>query len=112
MRNGSTIRSLNDRQLGPRTAIALNRSERYLILIVVDGRQPGYSEGVTLAELADIIVRYDGHDAINLDGGGSTSLVMEGRFGPVQLNRPINHGIPGRERPVGNHLGIFANPLE
>ena len=97
----------------PRTAVALNRSNGFLILVVVDGRQPGYSEGVTLQELAEIIIHYGGHNAINLDGGGSSTLVVEGPLGnPRVLNSPINNRIPGRERPVGNHLGIFAKPLD
>jgi hypothetical protein len=97
----------------PRTAVALNQSNGRLILVVVDGRQPGYSEGVTLQELAQIIIDHGGHNAINLDGGGSSTLVVEGPLGnPRVLNSPINNRIPGRERPVGNHLGIFAKPVE
>lgn len=47
---------------------------------------------------------------MNLDGGGSTTLVMEGDNGqPVLLNSPIDSRIPGRERAVANHLGIFAS---
>lgn len=94
----------------PRSAVALSKSERELILVVVDGRQPGYSEGVTLQELAGIIIHYGGYNAMNLDGGGSSTLVMEGILGrPVVLNSPINNGIPGRQRAVANHLGIFAH---
>ncbi len=97
----------------PRTAVALNRPNDQLILIVVDGRQPGYSEGVTLQELAEIIVYHGGYNAINLDGGGSSTMAVEGPLGMADvLNSPINHRIPGRERPVGNHLGIYAKPLE
>ncbi len=97
----------------PRTAVALDRPNHQLILIVVDGRQPGYSEGVTLQELAEIIVYHGGYNAINLDGGGSSTMAVEGPLGVAKvLNSPINHRIPGRERPVGNHLGIYAKPLE
>jgi hypothetical protein len=93
----------------PRTAVALDRDRRTLIIVLVDGRQPNYSEGVTLAELAEIVTAYRGDTALNLDGGGSTTLVMQGRDGrPVQLNSPIDNRIPGRERPVANHLGIYA----
>lgn len=93
----------------PRTAIGLNRSGKTLIIVVVDGRQSGYSEGVTVAELAQILVDYGAHEAMNMDGGGSSTLVMEAENGqPVVLNSPIDNQIPGRERPVGNHLGIFA----
>jgi hypothetical protein len=93
----------------PRTAIALDRNGQRLIVIVVDGRQPNYSEGATLIELAEIILAYGGHAALNLDGGGSTTLVVEAESGqPTLLNSPIDNRIPGRERPVANHLGIFA----
>lgn len=96
----------------PRTAIGLNRSNRYLYLVIVDGRQPGYSEGITLDELANYLSSLGVYNAINLDGGGSSTLVAQGKLGtPMLLNSPINHGIPGVERPVGNHLGIYAKPL-
>jgi len=96
----------------PRTAVALDRSGRRLMLFVVDGRQPNYSEGVTLDELAQIVLEHGGHTALNLDGGGSTTLAIEGPNGePFVLNSPIHGRIPpGRERPIANHLGIFARP--
>lgn len=93
----------------PRTAVALDKSGRRLIIVVIDGRQPRFSQGATLVELAEIILEQGGHFGMNLDGGGSTTLVKMGANGePVVLNSPIEHGIPGRQRPVGNHLGIFA----
>jgi len=89
--------------------VALDREGRRLILIAVDGRQPNYSEGVTLAELAEIVIEHGGDTALNLDGGGSTTLVMEGKSGePILLNSSIDNRIPGRERPVANPLGIYA----
>lgn len=98
--------------LHPRTAVALDKNARRLIIVVIDGRQPNYSEGVTLAELAEILREYGGDTALNLDGGGSTTLVIEGEAGsPILLNSPIDNRIPGRERPVGNHLGIFARRI-
>ena len=94
----------------PRTAVALDKPGRRLILIVVDGRQPNYSEGATLGELAEIILEKGGHFGMNLDGGGSSTMVVEAENGrPELLNSPIHQGIPGRQRPVGNHLGIFAD---
>ena len=46
---------------------------------------------------------------MNLDGGGSSTLVVEGPDGePRVLNSPIDNYIPGRERPVANHLGILV----
>jgi exopolysaccharide biosynthesis protein len=93
----------------PRTALGLDKSGRHLIIVVVDGRQPGYSQGATLEELAQICLDQGANFAMNMDGGGSTTLVAEGRRGaPRTLNSPINHNIPGWERPVGNHLGVYA----
>ena len=83
-----------------------------MIVIAVDGRQPNYSEGVNLAELAEIAIEYGAYTALNLDGGGSTTLVIEGESGrPELLNSPIDNRIPGRERPVENHLGIYARRI-
>ena len=91
----------------PRTAIALDKNGRRLIIVVVDGRQPNYSEGATLAELAEILIDQGAYFGMNLDGGGSTTLAAESDTGKARLlNSPIDHNIPGRERPVGNHLGI------
>jgi hypothetical protein len=109
---GRAVNALENDIPQPRTAAGLDKNRRELILVVVDGRQPGYSEGVTPTELADIMVELGAYEAINLDGGGSSTLVVEGPNGrPRILNSPINHGIPGFERPVANHLGIFASPL-
>jgi hypothetical protein len=48
---------------------------------------------------------------MNLDGGGSSTLVRQGTGGrPLALNSPIDLQIPGRQRYVGNHLGIYARP--
>jgi hypothetical protein len=94
----------------PRSAIALDQEATTLILMVVDGKQTGYSEGVTLHELAEIIKEYQGYTALNLDGGGSATLVTEGPLGkPVLLNSPFHTRIRGRERPVANHLGIYVS---
>jgi len=113
IRNGKSISTIESNHPDPRTAIALDRANRYLILLVVDGRQPGYSEGVTLSELAEILIYHGGYNAINLDGGGSSTMVFENTLGISEvINSPINHNIPGRQRSVGNHLGIFAKPIK
>lgn len=95
----------------PRTAVALDREERHLLLLVVDGRQPGFSEGVTPRELALLARGAGGHNAVNLDGGGSSALVMEKDGKPHQLSSPIHTRLVGRERPVANHLGVGARTL-
>jgi hypothetical protein len=98
--------------LQPRTAIGLDKEGRHLFLIAVDGRQPSYSEGMTLTELAHLAIEKGAHNAANMDGGGSTAIVAEGKGHAAEiLNCPIHTRIPGRERPVANHLGVFARPL-
>jgi uncharacterized protein YigE (DUF2233 family) len=107
---GEIAPDLDDEELDPRTAVGINRNGRYLYLIVVDGRQPLYSDGATFTELAELFVDQGAFQAMSLDGGGSSTMVMEGEDGtPVIMNSPIDHYIPGTERPVGTHLGIYIN---
>lgn len=102
---------LDNTDLDPRTAIGINRNGRYLYIMVVDGRQPFYSAGTTFRELAEFMKAQGAYFAMSLDGGGSSTLVIEGKDGlPEIMNSPIDNYIPGRERPVGNHLGILINP--
>ncbi len=98
--------------LHPRTALGIDDDGRTLILVAVDGRQPGYSEGVSLPELAEILRLLGADDAVNLDGGGTTTMVIEKPGGGYRLvNRPIHGGVPGGERVSASHLGIRAAPL-
>ncbi len=99
-------------EVQPRTAIGVDQRSKRLIIVLVDGRQPRFSEGATLTELAEILISKSAYTAMNLDGGGSTTLVMDRGGKPTVLNSPINNGFPGRERPVGNHLGIFAEKIK
>ncbi len=104
--DGKNNGGMKDRH--PRSALGVTRDGRYLLLMTIDGRQTGYSEGASTAETAEWIRKFGAHDAFNLDGGGSTTLVIESRDGePLVLNRPSG----GSERLVANHLGVFAKPL-
>ena len=105
---GEVAPDLDDVGLDPRTALGINRNGRYLYIVVVDGRQPFYSDGASFADLAELLRKQGAFIAMSLDGGGSSTLVVEGQDGlPKILNSPIDNYIPGRERPVGNHLGIY-----
>lgn len=96
----------------PRTAVAVADEGRTLMLFAVDGRQPGYSEGVDLEELGRLLRHYGAVDGLNLDGGGTTAMVMADSSGePQQVNRPIDGKVPGQERVSASHLGVFATPL-
>ncbi|MBE9179824.1 phosphodiester glycosidase family protein [Oculatella sp. LEGE 06141] len=94
-----------------RVAVAIDQSGQKLWLIVVDGKQRFYSQGVTLPELAEIVIQLGADAAINLDGGGSTTLALETAHGATLLNAPIHTKIPMRERPVANILGFYALPV-
>ena len=105
---GEIAPDLDGREVEPRTAVGTNRNGRYFYLVVVDGRQPFYSEGATLTELAQLLIDQGAFVAMNLDGGGFSTLLVEGDdCKPKILNSPIDHYIPGTERPVGTHLGIY-----
>ena len=88
----------------PQTAVGHTADHR-LILLVSDGRQPGFSEGMTYEEVAGVLKEFGAVDAIAFDGGGSATMVMaDGRDGePRVLNRPSD----GKERAVGNNLGVI-----
>lgn len=110
IQGGEIIADLDDTIIHPRTAIGTNRNGRYVYLVVVDGRQPFYSAGATFQELAELLKDLGAHSAMALDGGGSSTLVVEGENGDtIILNSPIDNYIPGRERPVANHFGVFVN---
>jgi exopolysaccharide biosynthesis protein len=67
----------------PRTVVGRER-DGAIWLITVDGRQPGRAVGMTFVELQDLLGRLDVTDALNLDGGGSTTMVAGGQV----VNRP------------------------
>ncbi len=83
----------------PRTAIAKLRDGRVL-LATVDGRQIGVSAGMTLEELAQMLLEYGATDAVNLDGGGSTTMIVGGKI----VNKPSD---AAGERTVSDALLIF-----
>ncbi|MGD9160163.1 MAG: phosphodiester glycosidase family protein [Desulfobacteraceae bacterium] len=101
--NSKIVPDASDSELHPRTALGFDDSGRWLLLVVVDGRQPGYSEGVTLYELAKIMKDRGCTQAINLDGGGSSiMLIRESGNKARTFNSP-----PGRtQRPVPVMLGV------
>jgi hypothetical protein len=86
--------------LAPRTAVGQLADGRD-VLVTVDGRQPGYSIGMTPYQFAELLVSFGVVEATNLDGGGSTTLVMGGRL----VNRPSD---AAGERPVGTALVVVA----
>lgn len=88
----------------PRTAVGLTEKGSKLVLVVVDGRKPGISEGMSYDELAAEMKQLGCWQAINLDGGGSS--VMAYRSNPKDDFLILNQPTDGHERPVANVLGI------
>ena len=89
----------------PRTAVGITKDGR-LEIVVADGRQNGYSHGVTLFELAEFMRGRGIVTALNLDGGGSSVLAARdaGEYGLTIFNNPAG----GQERPVTNGLLVFS----
>ncbi|GAB4117371.1 MAG: hypothetical protein Kow001_17640 [Acidobacteriota bacterium] len=87
-------------QRHPRTAVGVRDDGRW-VFVVVDGRRPEFSVGMTLAELAELMVSLGCRQALNLDGGGSSTFFLYGQV----VNRPSD--LAG-ERPVSD--GILVLP--
>jgi len=99
-------------QRQPRTAVGVSQDGRYLYLVTIDGRQSGNNPGALDGETGDWLIRFGSYNGINLDGGGSTTMVMADCYGnPIELNVPSDVLARGSERVLGNHLGVFAKPL-
>jgi exopolysaccharide biosynthesis protein len=86
-------------QRQPRTMAGIDRDGR-LLLVTVDGRQPGISEGVTIEEGAHLMRELGAVDAMNLDGGGSTAMAVDGML--------VNHPSDATgERPIGDAVVVL-----
>jgi len=94
--------SRNAEQRHPRTAIGFSRDSSTLLVLTVDGRSEN-SGGMTLVELAGVMRELGAWQAMNFDGGGSTTMVIDGKV----VNRPSDKE---GEREVGNALLVVARP--
>ena len=94
--------SRNAESRHPRTAIGFSRDSSTLLLLTVDGRSEN-SGGMTLVELANVMRELGAWQAMNFDGGGSTTMVVEGRV----VNHPSDKE---GERAVGNAVLVVVKP--
>lgn len=101
------IAELDDKKYMPRSALGFSADGRQLFLLAADGRSEA-SGGVTLRGLAEMMLGFGATDVLELDGGGSTTMVARrpGEQGLSVLNQPSD----GRERSIPNGVAIFATP--
>ena len=85
----------------PRTAVGYNQDFSKIYLMTVDGRQPGFSDGMSLYELANYMLEWEIYQGVNLDGGGSTTMVVRGEI----VNSPSD---ATGERAVSNGLMVIC----
>ncbi|PWR09552.1 multidrug transporter [Micromonospora sicca] len=104
VRDGA-VQNIADLTLAPRTSVGFSADGRKMIMLTVDGRQVD-SRGVTQTEMGRMMVELGAYTALNLDGGGSSTLLArEPGAAAVQVE---NSPSDGSERPVPNGLAIYA----
>lgn len=96
------IQVVDDRELHPRTAVGIDRDTGEVLLLVVDGRQAS-SRGATMVEMADLMIDLGADEALNLDGGGSSTMVARRPTGTVGV---VNSPSDGSQRSVANALEV------
>lgn len=92
-----------DPSIEPRTAVGV-AANRVVYFVVIDGRKSDYSNGMSFGQLSDVFFALGVKDAINLDGGGSSTLVVKEGTAFQVKNRPSD----GMERPVANAITIVS----
>ncbi|HUQ49511.1 MAG TPA: phosphodiester glycosidase family protein [Terriglobales bacterium] len=101
--SGVTYKPGEFRNVNPRTAVGINKKGDKLYLLVVDGRSDR-SRGMTYGQLAQEMVKAGAYTAINLDGGGSSTMVV--RDSSTKMWKVLNQPSDKKERAVANVLGI------
>lgn len=108
VRNGETVVKPGG-ACHPRMVYGLSRDRRYMYVLAVDGRQKGWALGADLFDLAGMMKDAGAYDAVNMDGGGSTTLVYWNGREPVMVNR---HDAARKSvRANGSNLGIWLSTL-
>lgn len=112
LKGGEVVEHENDLVRHPRTALGVSEDGRTLILLTVDGRRPDWSRGTTYRETAELLKEFGAAEGLNLDGGGSSTLVIKDPATGVHAvaNRPSDGSIVFKElqieRPVSDVIGI------
>ncbi len=102
--NGELL--VQDKTLHPRTGYGLCANKRFLFLLVIDGRQEA-SQGATVREVGQWLRYYGAHTGINMDGGGSSTMVRwNAKTDAVELLNKPSSGL----RQVGSNFGVYLLP--
>jgi hypothetical protein len=103
---GGDVATTDDTELHPRTAVGIDTDDDRVLLVVVDGRSEA-SSGYTLLQLADLMVQLGADEALNLDGGGSSTMAVTPPGGALTVaNTPSD----GEQRPVPEGLELVYSP--
>ncbi|CAN5666903.1 hypothetical protein BH11ACT8_BH11ACT8_14590 [soil metagenome] len=100
--NDGIIRVVDDREMHPRTAIGIDRDTHQILLLVVDGRQ-SFSRGYTMVEMANLMIDLGADEALNLDGGGSSTMLAKRKGNLALVNSPSD----GFQRSVANAVEVL-----
>ena len=105
VKNGQ-VNDISDEALGvnPRTAIGFNQDNTEMIMVTIDGRNKNYV-GVKQSELAEIMLGLGAYNAVNMDGGGSTTMGVD--FLKNSNVSVVNIPSDGRERRIASGVGVF-----
>ncbi|MGH3916181.1 MAG: phosphodiester glycosidase family protein [Pseudonocardiaceae bacterium] len=106
LRDGAATERLDDSARAPRSGAAVSPDGRRMYLVTIDGRQAA-SVGATLAEFAALLHQLGGDDGMNLDGGGSSTLVYR-KPGERQVT-VVNDPSDSAPRMVPNGIGVFSS---
>ncbi|TDD98876.1 phosphodiester glycosidase family protein [Jiangella asiatica] len=98
-------RTFTDTEPAARSAVGLSEDGRTMYLVSIDGKQ-AHSRGMTLTETAEVMHDLGAYDALNIDGGGSSTLVV--RDPATDDHAVVNSPSDGSERSVSNGLALFA----
>jgi hypothetical protein len=115
--DGNIVATDKDGIRHPRSVVGLSQDSKTLYLVAIDGRQPGVSRGANMVELGEVLKSIGAYTAINLDGGGSTAMIIKdsrtGTYGVA--NQPSELSTDGfnikMERPVADVIGVEIVPL-
>ncbi len=111
LQDGNVIKG--NQSLAPRTGYGLTADKRVLLIVVIDGRQPQYSQGSTTGEVGEWLRHLGAQTGVNMDGGGSTTMAVwkpAGADGEPEAVVQLNRHQGGAERTVGCNLGFYYLP--